>query len=85
MYRNDVHIGDVFEYPIYGGLDLTLRVKIVGAVKPLTDTSSYWYQGMESLLNTFQISKAAFEKTLLANKKYRCIMQAGTTHLIYQK
>ncbi|MGO4697437.1 ABC transporter permease [Paenibacillus sp. 2TAB26] len=69
MYRNDVHIGDVFEYPIYGGLDLTLRVKIVGAVKPLTDTSSYWYQGMESLLNTFQISKAAFEKTLLANKK----------------
>lgn len=68
MYRNDVHIGDVFEYPIFGGLDLTLRVKIVGAVKPLSDTSSYWYQGMDSLLNTLQISEAAFEKVLLANK-----------------
>lgn len=69
MYRNDVHIGDVFEYPVFGGLNLTLRVKIVGAVKPLTETSSYWYQGMESLLNTFQISEAAFDKVLLAKKK----------------
>lgn len=65
MYRNDVHIGDVFEYPVYGGLDLTLRVKIVGAVKPLNDTSSYWYQGMEGMLNTFQISEEAFTKVLL--------------------
>ncbi|OBZ16711.1 ABC transporter permease [Bacillus sp. FJAT-26390] len=68
MYRNDVHIGDIFEYPVFGGLDLTLRVKIVGAVKPLSDTSSYWYQGMESLLNTLQISNPAFEKYLLAKK-----------------
>ncbi|WP_424768317.1 ABC transporter permease [Paenibacillus sp. sgz302251] len=65
MYRNDVHIGDVFEYPIYGGLDLTLRVKIVGAVKPLSDTSTYWYQGQEGLLNTLQISEVAFKKSLL--------------------
>jgi putative ABC transport system permease protein len=65
MYRNDVHIGDVFEYPVYGGLDLTLRVKIVGAVKPLLDTDPYWYQGLEGLLNTFQISEQAFTKTLL--------------------
>ncbi|CAM4148857.1 FtsX-like permease family protein [Paenibacillus alkaliterrae] len=68
MYRNDVHIGDVFKYPIYGGLDLTLRVKIVGAVKPLSDTSSYWYQGMEGLLNTFQISEEAFSKALLGKQ-----------------
>ncbi|MGO4371474.1 ABC transporter permease, partial [Paenibacillus sp. MCAF20] len=65
MYRNDVHIGDIFEYPVYGGLDLTLRVKIVGAVKPLLDTDPYWYQGLEGLLNTFQISEQAFTKTLL--------------------
>lgn len=69
MYRNDIHIGDVFEYPIYGGLDLTLKVKVVGAVKPLDDTSSYWYQGMEGLLNTFQISDAAFNKVLLEKNK----------------
>ena len=31
MYRNDIHIGDVFEYPIYSGLNFTLNVKIVGA------------------------------------------------------
>ncbi|OMF22744.1 ABC transporter permease [Paenibacillus sp. FSL H8-0548] len=68
MYRNDVHIGDVFEYPVYGGLNLTLRVKIVGAVKPLTETSAYWYQGMESLLNTFQISEPAFDQVLLAKR-----------------
>ncbi|NIK75834.1 putative ABC transport system permease protein [Paenibacillus castaneae] len=69
MYRNDIHIGDVFEYPIYGGLDLTLKVKVVGAVKPLNETSSYWYQGMEGLLNTFQISETAFNKVLLEKKK----------------
>lgn len=68
MYRNDIHIGDVFEYPIYGGLDLTLRVKIVGAVTPLSDTSAYWYQGMEGLLNTFQVSEEAFGKALLGKK-----------------
>jgi putative ABC transport system permease protein len=69
MYRNDVHIGDVFEYPIYGGLNLTLRVKVVGAVTPLSDTSAYWYQGQESLLNTFQVSEAAFKKVLLEQNK----------------
>ncbi|MUT66157.1 FtsX-like permease family protein [Paenibacillus sp. NEAU-GSW1] len=65
MYRNDLHIGDILEYPIYGGLDLTLRVKIVGAIKPLNDTDPFWYQGIESLMNTFQISEQAFTKTLL--------------------
>ena len=24
MYRSDIHIGDVFEYPVYGGLNITL-------------------------------------------------------------
>ncbi len=65
MYRQDVHIGDVFEYPVYGGLNLTLRVKVVGAIKPLSDTSAYWYQGQESLLNTLQVSRDAFQKVLL--------------------
>ncbi|MGG4141738.1 ABC transporter permease [Paenibacillus algorifonticola] len=69
MYRNDIHIGDVFEYPIYSGLNLTLRVKIVGAVKPLNDTDPYWYQGLEGLMNTLQIHENVFLKTLLEQQK----------------
>ncbi|WP_168120720.1 FtsX-like permease family protein [Paenibacillus sp. HB172176] len=65
MYRNDIHIGDIFEYPVYGGLNLTLRVKIVGAVNPLDAADAYWYQGLESMYDTLQISEEAFEKLLL--------------------
>ncbi|MBD3918050.1 FtsX-like permease family protein [Paenibacillus sp. PR3] len=50
MFRNDIHIDDEFEYPVYGGLDLTLKVKIVGAFKPKLDTDPYWYQGIEGLM-----------------------------------
>ncbi|MEK3885224.1 ABC transporter permease [Paenibacillus sp. PL2-23] len=65
MFRNDVHIGDIFEYPVYGGLNLTLRVQIVGAVNPVYAGDPYWYQGLESLLGTLQISEQAFQKVLL--------------------
>ncbi|WP_042159868.1 FtsX-like permease family protein [Paenibacillus gorillae] len=64
MFRNDVHVGDVFEYPIYGGLNLTLRVKIVGAIKPLNESDPFWYQGLEGLMSTFQISEQAMTKSL---------------------
>ncbi|MFF2093492.1 ABC transporter permease [Paenibacillus sp. NPDC058174] len=64
MFRNDVHVGDVFEYPIYGGLNLTLRVKIVGAIKPLNESDPFWYQGLEGLMGTFQISEQAMTKSL---------------------
>lgn len=65
MFRNDVHIGDIFEYPIYGGLNLKLRVKVVGAVTPLNDTDAYWYQGLEGLLGTMQVSEQAMMKAML--------------------
>lgn len=65
MYRNDLHIGDVLEYPVYGGLDLTLRVKIVGVVKPLNQTDPYWYQGLEGLMNTLQIKESEFMDSLI--------------------
>jgi putative ABC transport system permease protein len=68
MYRSDVHIGDVFEYPVYSGLDLTLRVKIVGAFKPLKDTDPYWYQGLEGLMNTLLIGENAFQNGLLKDR-----------------
>ncbi|MFD0715175.1 FtsX-like permease family protein [Paenibacillus sp. GCM10027626] len=69
MYRSDVHIGDVFFYPIYGGLNLNLRVKIVGAYKPQSEVDPYWYQGMEGIMNTFVISEEAFLKGLVQEKK----------------
>jgi putative ABC transport system permease protein len=65
MFRSDMHIGDEFEYPVYGGLNLTLRVKIVGAYKPLSDTDPFWYQGLESIMNSLLISEPAFQKRLL--------------------
>ncbi|MBD2846259.1 ABC transporter permease [Paenibacillus sp. IB182496] len=61
MYRNDIHIGDVFEYPIRSGLNLTLRVKIVGAYNPVSPTDPFWYQGLEGLMNGLQISPVAFD------------------------
>lgn len=65
MYRNDVHIGDIFEYPVYGGLNLTLRVKVVGAFNPVNAADSYWYQGLEGMLGTLQVSEETFHKLLL--------------------
>ncbi|QNK54533.1 FtsX-like permease family protein [Paenibacillus sp. PAMC21692] len=65
MYRNDIHIGDIFEYPVYGGLNLTLRVKIVGAFNPVDAANPYWYQGLEGLLGSLQVSEAVFHKVLL--------------------
>ncbi|MHA6484696.1 ABC transporter permease [Paenibacillus sp. strain BS8-2] len=75
MYRNDIHIGDVFEYPVYGGLNLTLKVKIVGAFNPIDSADSYWYQGLEGLLGTLQVSEATFHKVLL--EKYKIPLHNG--------
>ncbi|SEN13913.1 ABC transporter permease [Paenibacillus sp. OV219] len=69
MYQSDVHIGDVFEYPIYSGLNLTLHVKIVGAYKPLNETDPYWYQGLEGMMSTLQIGEKAFQQGLLEDRK----------------
>ncbi|WP_018756647.1 ABC transporter permease [Paenibacillus terrigena] len=69
MYRNDLHVGDVFEYPVYSGLDLVLKVKIVGTVKAKNDTDAYWYQGQESLMNTFFISDKVFNDYILKESK----------------
>lgn len=68
MYRSDIHIGDVFDYPVYSGLNLTLKVKIVGAYKPLNDTDPYWYQGLESLMTTALVSEEALD-TLMQDRQ----------------
>ncbi|OPH47738.1 ABC transporter permease [Paenibacillus ferrarius] len=70
LYRNDLHIGDVFNYSVTGaGGSQLLKVKIVGSFKPKNDTDSYWFQGLEGLVNTLVIHDDVFMKTLLTEKK----------------
>ncbi|GGH26123.1 ABC transporter permease [Paenibacillus segetis] len=65
MYRQDLHVGDVIEYPLSSGLDITLKIKIVGAFQPEKDTDPYWYQGFESVMNSFFISDKVMNDHLL--------------------
>lgn len=67
MYRNDVHVGDVFNYPLTTG-QAPLKVKIVGTFKPKTDADPFWYQGYEGLVSTLAVSDSVLEKTLLKEK-----------------
>jgi putative ABC transport system permease protein len=70
MFRNDLHIGDVFNYPLpSGSKKLALKVKIVGAFKPLLEDEPYWFQGMESMLNSIIISDKVFKDELLDKNK----------------
>ncbi|MNO56537.1 outer membrane-specific lipoprotein transporter subunit LolC [compost metagenome] len=67
MYRQDLHIGDVIDYPIYSGVDVTIKVKIVGTFQATTDTDPYWYQGFEGMMNSLFVSEKAFNDGLLKN------------------
>ncbi|GAA4857369.1 hypothetical protein GCM10023310_40630 [Paenibacillus vulneris] len=70
MYRNDIHVGDVFNYPISGGLGIApVKVKVVGTIVPKNDQDPYWFQGMEGVINSFFMSEAGFEEYILKNKK----------------
>ncbi|WP_248930912.1 ABC transporter permease [Paenibacillus hamazuiensis] len=70
MYRNDIHVGDVFSYPIAGGLGIApLKVKVTGTFKPKQDGDPYWYQGMEGILSQFYVSEAMFGDYILKQKK----------------
>ncbi|MCR8845704.1 ABC transporter permease [Paenibacillus sp. SC116] len=65
MYRNDLHIGAVLEYPVSGGAESLVKVKIVGTFKPLKDTDPYWYQGFDSMVNMLYVAPDIFENKLL--------------------
>ncbi|CAM2825519.1 FtsX-like permease family protein [Paenibacillus sediminis] len=65
MYRNDLHVGDILEYPVYSGLDIVLRVKIVGSFEAKNAADPYWFQGFEGLMNSFFISDKAFNVDLM--------------------
>ncbi|OXM85963.1 ABC transporter permease [Paenibacillus rigui] len=70
MYRNDIHVGDVFNYPISGGLGIApLKVKVVGTIQAKQGTSPYWFQGMEGMLNTFFMSETGFDEYIIQQKK----------------
>ncbi|WP_079910635.1 ABC transporter permease [Paenibacillus sp. 32352] len=70
MYRNDIHVGDVFNYPISGGLGIApVKVKVVGTIVPKNDQDPYWFQGMEGVINSFFMSEVGFEEYILKNKK----------------
>ncbi|GCL72693.1 ABC transporter permease [Paenibacillus naphthalenovorans] len=70
MFRGDMRVGDVFHYPISGGLGIApLKVKIVGIFKPKNDADPYWFQGIEGLITTFFMSETGFNDELLTKKK----------------
>lgn len=66
MFRNDLHIGDVLIYPLpSGSKQIAVKVKIVGAFKPLLEGEPYWFQGMESMFNSIIVSDKVFKGELL--------------------
>ncbi|WP_213617962.1 ABC transporter permease [Paenibacillus sp. J22TS3] len=65
MYQNDLHVGDILDYPVYSGLDITLRVQIVGSFKPKKETDPYWVQGFEGMANSLYTSESVFNDSLL--------------------
>ncbi|RUT36351.1 FtsX-like permease family protein [Paenibacillus zeisoli] len=68
MYQNDLHVGDILNYPIYSGLDITLRVQIVGSFKPSKETDPYWVQGFEAIANNLYTSESAFNEGILKDQ-----------------
>ncbi|MCM3784395.1 FtsX-like permease family protein [Neobacillus mesonae] len=68
MYRNDLHVGDILEYPVHSGLDLTLRVKIAGAFTPDELTDPYWFQGFDGMMNGLYIDPEVMNNYLLSEK-----------------
>lgn len=70
MYRNDLHVGDIFNYSVSGasGSQL-LKVKIAGSFKPKNENDPYWFQGLEGLVNSLIVSDDVFLKSLLTDKK----------------
>ncbi|PZE22894.1 ABC transporter permease [Paenibacillus xerothermodurans] len=70
MYRNDIHVGDVFNYPISGGFGIApLKIKITGTVAPKNDGDPYWFQGMEGLVNALFMSERGFNTYILNEKR----------------
>ncbi|WP_433946169.1 ABC transporter permease [Paenibacillus sp. SN-8-1] len=68
MYQNDLHVGDILNYPVYSGLDITLRVEIVGSFKPIKETDPYWVQGFEAMANNLYTSESVFNEGIVKDQ-----------------
>ncbi|GAB2693921.1 FtsX-like permease family protein [Paenibacillus thermoaerophilus] len=66
LFRNDLHVGDEFRYPVVGQ---TLTVRIVGAFHPKDENDPYWFQGLESQLGNLVVSEQLFKDELMAKRK----------------
>lgn len=70
MFRSDIHIGDVFNYPLPSGVKGSpLKVKIVGTFKLKQENDPYWFQGMDGLLPGLFVSENVFTQDLINTKK----------------
>src|SRR5690606_6379123 len=68
MFRNDVHVGDLYQYRI-GNSSQSLLVKVVGAITPTDMTDSYWMLGLESNFTTLFISEKVMKEHILEKQK----------------
>lgn len=74
MYRNDVHVGDLFYYRADNSKQIV--VQIVGIVSPLDVTDAYWAQGIESQFGTLFVDEKLLQEELL--KKQNIFLQSAT-------
>lgn len=65
-FRHDLHIGDIFEYPIAGGAPI--RVEVVGLFQPKQPADPYWYQGLDQLANYLLIHEDVFLEHLITER-----------------
>ena len=73
MYRQDLHVGDVMEYPVSGGAGIVLKVKIVGTFQPTDETDPYWYQGFEGMMNSFFVNDVITSYSIHYTKLYEAM------------
>lgn len=62
MFRNDMHVGDLFYYRVGSK---KIMMKLVGAINPLDYYDHYWALGVESYYNTLFISEALMKSELI--------------------
>jgi len=70
LSRNYFRVGDEFHYQFSTAKGVqAIIVKVVGSFQPTDMTNPYWYQGLETLMNTFIISDKVMHENLLNDKQ----------------
>lgn len=72
MFRNYYRVGDEFLVPARSGSSTEqLHVKVVGSFRAAVSDNvhdAYWYQGLESHVNSFFVSEQVFEQELMEKR-----------------